>query len=244
MNIILKNLSDDIEAHVKLAGENEGSIFSVLPNEEKEITINSNEICFELEYKRDFTVYAEGTYKLDKLQDAFSNSIGNAIVQINNTYIVTELADGDVITLNDRAHYVPTTKNEAMYKCLPAIYYFGEAECEKAKVQVNHSVCTNRAEFLKLYKWIFRAININGWFRILKYIKQNKRQKRISDEKVITSTFQKLYDLDYKEREYQFKPLLVIADRLIENILSKLPKKLRLKAKEKIDNFKAEFDLV
>ncbi|MCM1284675.1 MAG: hypothetical protein NC213_08465 [Acetobacter sp.] len=244
MNIILKNLADDIEAVVKFDGENAGSIFSILPDEEKEITIISNEICFELEYKRDFSVYAEGTYKLDKLQDAFSNSIGNAIVQINNIYTVTDLTDGDIITLNDKAHYVPTTKRESRYKCLPAIYYFGEAECERAKIQVNHSICTNRNEFLKLYKWIFRAINLNGWFRILKYIKQNKRQKTISDETILTSTFQKLYELDYKERAYQFKPLLVITDKLIENILAKLPKKLRIKAKEKINKFKTDYDLI
>lgn len=79
---------------------------------------------------------------------------------------------------------------------------------------------------------------MSGTFRILRYSKQMKRHKKISSDSVLTKKFQELYSLPFEDREYQFKPLLVIFDRVIESILEKIPKKLRVKLQSKLDEFR------
>lgn len=233
MKIVFKNLSDEIGAVVLI----ENNEFSVAELSSYELETDKKEITFSVCYNRDFTLDTSND-KSDRISDWLSNSIGNLFVQIKNTYCVSDLLDGDVIELNERAHYVPTTKREAFYKCLPALYYFGEAECENASVEVVFSSALNRDGFISFYKKFLKILNLSGAFRILKYMKQIKRQKRISSDETLTKTFKSLYELSDEEREYQFQPIQVIFDRIADSILSKLPKKLRVKAAQKIERVK------
>ena len=244
MKIYFENQSCDLDAQVNIIQPIASNII-VDPLGKTEIDIDDKAIKFSLQYNRNFAVADDELMKNDsflekKINSSVFNSVGNMIVQIRNTYNVEDLMDDDIISLNDRAHYVPTTKKEAFYKCVPALYYFGQAECKNAKISVANSESTNRDGFLKFYKCFTAIMNLNGFFRIIKARKQMKRQKRISDSATLTKTFKLLYDLSPEEREYQFKPLLVIADRLIDNLLSKIPKRLRAKIKLKIDGLKEQ----
>lgn len=234
MKIAFKNLCDDVDA--KLSIDNKE--ITVSPLSSYEMEIDKNEITFSALYNRDFRIESGNDSKKDKIFGWITESLGNFIVQIKNTYRISDLLDGDVIELNEKAHYVPTTKKESFFKCLPALYYFAEAECENAAIEAVSSVSTNRYDFIKFYKRLLKLFNLKGWFKILKYNKQLKRQKRISSDETLTQTFNSLYKLPFEEREYQFKPLLVIADRMIDSMLSKLPKKLRVKAKDKVERVK------
>lgn len=234
MKIIFKNLCDDVDAILKIDGKE----FVVSPSSLYEMEIDKKEITFSVLYNRDFRIETGNDSKSDKVFGWITESMGNFIVQIKNTYRISDLLDGDVIELSEKAHYVPTTKKESFYKCLPALYYFAEAECENALTEVVSSQSTNREDFIKFYKKLLKLLNIKGWFKILKYKKQLKRQKRISSDETLSKTFKSLYELPFEEREYQFKPLLVVADRMIDSLLSKLPKKLRAKAGEKIERVK------
>ncbi|MFR5875694.1 MAG: hypothetical protein ACLUFN_04320 [Eubacterium sp.] len=234
MKIVFKNLSDDIDAFVAI-GSNE---FAVEKSSVYEFETNKTEVTFSVVYNRDFSADISDD-KDNKILNWITDSIGNLLVQIKNTYHISDLIDGDVIKLNERAHYVPTTKKEAFYKCLPALYYFGEAECENTAVEIVSSNAVNRDEFIKVYKKFLKVMNLSGVFRILKYKKQMKRQKRISSDKVLTDKFRSLYELSDEEREYQFQPVRVIFDRVVDSILSKLPKKLRAKVTQKIERVKA-----
>lgn len=233
MTITFKNLSDEVDA--VLAIDNDEILID--KSSVYEIETDKKEISFSVVFNRDFKLDTSGE-KSDKLSEWLGNSIGNFFVQIKNTYIVSGLLDGDIIELNERAHYVPATKREAFYKCLPALYYFGEAECENAGIDVVLSNAINRDEFVGFYKKFLRIFNLSGAFRILKYMKQIKRQKRISSDETLTKRFKELYQLSDEEREYQFRPIQVIFDRIIELMLSKLPKKLRAKAARKIEEVK------
>lgn len=234
MNITIKNLCDDVDA--KLTIDKREVVLSGLQS--YEFDVDKKEIILSVLYNRDFRVETGDDAKKDKIFGWISESIGNFIVQIKNTYRISNLADGDIIEVDEKAHYVPTTKKEAFYKCLPALYYFAQAECKNASTEIVSSQAINRDSFIKFYKRLLKLFNLNGWFRILKYKKQLKRQKRISSDDTLTQTFKSLYELPFEEREYQFKPLLVIADRMIDSMLSKLPKKLRAKASERIERVK------
>lgn len=234
MKITFKNLCDDVDATLTI----DGAQISVLPLSSYEAELDKKEITFSVFYNRDFRIETGKDIRTDKVFGWITESMGNFIVQIKNTYRVSDLLDGDVIELSEKAHYVPTTKKEAFFKCLPAMYYFAEAECEQAVIEAVSSQPTNRDDFIKFYKRLLKLFNLKGWFKILKYKQQLKRQKRISSDEMLTKIFQSLYELPYEEREYQFKPLLVIADRMIDSFLEKLPKKLRSKAKDKIERVK------
>lgn len=232
MRIVFENKSTDTNAILYI----NNTVETIMPNATVDCDIDSDAAVFSVVFDRDFNIESdENTNKLAKL---FLDNIGNLIVQIKNTYRVSRLADGDVIELFEKAHYVPTTKLEQLFNCVPALYYFAQAECEKAEVTVESSCAINHDEFIKTYKAIFRVLNLSGVFRILKYSKQMKRQKKISSDTVLTKKFQELYSLPYEDRAYQFKPLLVIFDRAIESVLEKIPKKLRAKLKSKLDEFR------
>lgn len=61
-----------------------------------------------------------------------------------------------------------------------------------------------------------------------------KRHKRISTDYVLTKTFKSLYSLSVEKRDYQFRPLRVIADKIIASIKEKIPNKLWKKISSKI----------
>lgn len=244
MKIYFENQSCDLEAEINIIHPTSLNII-VVPLGKTELEIDDKAIIFSLQYNRNFAVSEDELIENDsflgkKINTSVLNSIGNMIVQIRNTYNVEDLMEDDIISVNDRAHYVPVTKKEAFYKCVPALYYFGQAECRRAKISVVSSESTNREGFLKFYKCFTAIMNLSGYFRIIKAAKQMKKQKRISDSSTLTKTFKHLYGLSYEEREYQFKPLLVIVDRFIDNLLSKIPKRIRAKIKLKIDDFKAQ----
>lgn len=54
-------------------------------------------------------------------------------------------------------------------------------------------------------------------------------------------TFNELYSMSYDEREYQFQPIIVIFDRVVEAIFSKIkmPKRIKAKLLEKINRIKS-----
>lgn len=236
MKIIFKNLADDVDALVSV-GDREK--FSVSPLSDYELDINEKEISFSVYYERDFdTDISVG--ETDKIMKWLDFSVGNLIVQIKNTYRVSDLIDGDIIELNDRWHYVPTTKREAFYKCLPSVYYLSQAECENAEVEAVSAVAFNKDAYVKFYKKFLILMNLYGWFRIIKYKKQLKRQRRISSDECLTKTFQGLYEMSYDDREYQFQPIIVIFDRIVDAAFSKIrmPKKIKLKLQNRIDIIK------
>lgn len=146
MKIYFENKSAEITAVLSI-----NDIFeTLLPGEKFGYEVNSNSVVFSVVYNRDFTVKTDE--KAGRIADLFFNNIGNLIVQIKNTYKIDNLADGDTVELYEKAHYVPTTKREAVFKCVPAPYYFGQAECEKAQISIDRSVAINHDKFIKTYK--------------------------------------------------------------------------------------------
>ena len=112
MKIYFENKSKDLGAEVTF---NDNSILNVPFGLSKEFEINENNITFSVKYVRDFTFGYQIAPKVDgkitdqitnKLTEKAINSIGNAIVQIVNTYKISDLNDGSVIEVNDRAHYL------------------------------------------------------------------------------------------------------------------------------------------
>ncbi len=241
MKVIFKNLSTDLSCIVKIKSRDE---FEVQTLSEKIVDIEGPELVFYVKYIRDFTFgyqpQPKGTGKLqDKITDIVTektiNSIGNAVVQIVNTYKISDLKDGAVIEINDRAHYVATSGIHAFFNCFPALLYFGQAECFSGKVEVLSSVCINRPDFISLYKLIYRIINLHGFiFNFVKYKVQIDWQRKVSSNNYLTLTFQKLYALPYNEREYQFKPLKVLGDRFLKFIKGKTPKRVYNKLVTKV----------
>ena len=146
--------------------------------------------------------------------------------------------DGSVIEVNDRAHYLSAEGLDAIFNCFPALYYFGQAECENAEIEIVSSVAVNRPEFISLYKFIYRTINLHGlFFNIIKYKVQINRQRNISSKNYLTMKFRKLYSLPLSEREYQFKPITVLTDKFLSFIKGKLPKRIYNKLVRKFKNY-------
>ncbi len=235
MKICFENRADDVNAILTIGD----IVETVFPESKFDYETDDNSVVFSVVYDRDFVFKTDE--KTDRLTKLLFDNIGNLIVQIKNTYKVSDLADGDTVELYEKAHYVPTTKREAFWRCIPALYYFAQAECEGAVVSVEGSAAANQAKFIKAYKAVLKVLNLNGWFRILRYIKQMKRQKKICSDKVITEKFQELYAMSFDDRAYQFKPLLVIFDRMVDSVLDKIPKKIRLKLKGKLDEIRQLF---
>ncbi len=244
MKICFENKSKDLGAEIAFADK---SVLNIPPNSPKDIEINEDNITFSVKYVRDFTFGYQYIPKVDgKLTDQLTNkltekaikSIGNAIVQIVNTYKISGLNDGSVIKVNDRAHYLSAEGIDAIFNCFPALYYFGQAECENAEIEIVSSVAMNRPEFISLYKLIYRTINLHGlFFNIIKYKVQINRQRKISSGNYLTMKFRKLYSLPFSEREYQFKPITVLTDKFLNFIKGKLPKRIYNKLVRKFKNY-------
>ena len=244
MKICFENKSKDLGAEIIF---NDNSVLNIPPGSPKEFEINENNITFSVKYVRDFTFGYQFTPKADgKLTDQLTNkltekaikSIGNAIVQIVNTYKISGLKDDSVIEVNDRAHYLSAEGLDAIFNCFPALYYFGQAECENAEIEVLSSVSTNRPAFISLYKFIYRTINLHGlFFNIIKYKVQINRQRKISSTNYLTMKFRKLYNLPFSEREYQFKPITVLTDKFLNFIKGKLPKRIYNKLVRKFKRY-------
>lgn len=244
MKIYFENKSKDLGAEITFQDK---SVLNISPNSLKENEINEDNITFSVKYVRDLTFGYQFIPKVDakltdRLADKFAEkavkSIGNAIVQIVNTYKINGLNDGSVIVVNDRAHYLSAEGFDALFNCFPALYYFGQAECENAKIEVVSSVAVNRPEFISLYKLIYRTINLHGlFFNIIKYKVQINRQRKISSMKFLTMKFRKLYNLPLSEREYQFKPLTVLTDKFLDFIKGKLPKRIYNKLVRKFKKY-------
>ncbi len=235
MKICFENRADDVNALLTVGD----IVETILPESKFDYETDDNYVVFSVVYDRDFVFKTDE--KTDRLTKLLFDNIGNLIVQIKNTYKISDLADGDTVELYEKAHYVPTTRREAFWRCIPALYYFAQAECEGAVMGVEGSAAANQAKFIKAYKAVLKVLNLNGWFRILRYLKQMKRQKKICSDRVITEKFQELYAMSFDDRAYQFKPLLVIFDRMVDSVLDKIPKKLRLKLKGKLDEIRQLF---
>ena len=244
MKIYFENKSKDLGAEITF---NDNSILNVPFGSSKEFEIKENNITFSVKYVRDFTFGYQFAPKVDgKITDQITNkltekaikSIGNAIVQVVNTYKISDLNDGSVIEVNDRAHYLSAEGLDAIFNCFPALYYFGQAECENAEIEIVSSVAVNRPEFISLYKFIYRTINLHGlFFNIIKYKVQINRQRNISSKNYLTMKFRKLYSLPLSEREYQFKPITVLTDKFLSFIKGKLPKRIYNKLVRKFKNY-------
>ena len=244
MKICFENKSKDLCAEIIF--EDKSSI-NILPNSTKEAETSEDSVTFSVKYIRDFTFGYQFAPKVDgKFTDQLTNkltekaikSMGNAIVQIVNTYKVSKLKDSSVIEVNDRAHYLSAEGFDAIFNCFPALYYFGQAECENAEIEVVSSVSINRPEFISLYKLIYRTINLRGlFFNIIKYKVQINRQRKISSANYLTLKFGKLYALPLNEREYQFKPITVLADKFLNFIKGKLPKRIYNKLVRKFKKY-------
>ena len=244
MKICFENKSNDLGAEIIFSDK---SILNIPPNSTKEFEINEDNITFSVKYVRDFTFGYQFTPKVDgKITDQLTNkltekaikSMGNAIVQIVNTYKISGLNGGSVIEVNDRAHYLSAEGLDAIFNCFPALYYFGQAECENAEIEIVSSVAVNRPEFISLYKFIYRTINLHGFFfNVIKYKVQINRQRRISSKDYLTIKFKKLYSLPLSEREYQFKPITVLTDKFLNFIKGKLPKRIYNKLVRKFKKY-------
>lgn len=247
MKIYFDNKSKDLEAEIILEDK---SVLRISPNSPNEIELNDNNITFSVKYVRDFTFGLKNVNQADgkitnqikdKITEKAIKSIGNAIVQVVNTYKINGLKDGSVVEVNDRAHYLSAEGIYGLFGCFPALYYFGQAECENAEIEVVSSVCINRPAFISLYKLIYRTINLHGFlFDFVKYKVQINRQRKISGTNYLTMKFKKLYSLSFEERDYQFKSVTVLIDKFKAFIKGKLPKRIYRKLERR---FKRYFNL-
>ncbi len=244
MRIYFENKSKDLGAEIIFKDK---SNLNILPNSPKAFEINEDNVTFSVKYVRDFTFGYKFIPKVDgNIKDAITEkitrkaveSIGNTIVQVVNTYRISCLGEGSVIVVNDRAHYLSAEGIDGFLGCFPALYYFGQAECEAARVEVVSSVAMNRPEFISVYKFIYRTINLHGlFFNIIKYKVQINRQRKISDTNYLTFKFRKLYALPSEDREYQFKPVTVLTDKFLNFIKGKLPKRIYNKLVRKLKRY-------
>ena len=246
MKIYFENKSKDLGAEIIFEDK---SILNIPPNSSKVFEIAEDNFTFSVKYTRDFTFGYNNNYipKVDsnikdviteKITQKAINSIGNAIVQVVNTYKISGLKDCFVIEVNDRAHYLSAEGLDAIFNCFPALYYFGQAECENGEIEIVSSVAMNRPEFISLYKLIYRTINLHGlFFNIIKYKVQINRQRHISGTNYLTLKFRKLYALPLNEREYQFKPITVLTDKFLNFIKGKLPKRIYNKLVRKFKKY-------
>ena len=127
MKICFENKSKDLGAEIAFADK---SVLNIPPASQKEFEINEDVVTFSVKYVRDFTFGYQFIPKVDgkitdRLADKFAEkavkSIGNAIVQVVNTYKISGLNDGSVIQVNDRAHYLSAEGIDAFFGCFPAI---------------------------------------------------------------------------------------------------------------------------
>ena len=244
MKIYFENKSRDLGAEIIFEDK---SILNIPPDSPRSLDISGDNVTFSVKYVRDFTFGYSYIPKVDgnikeaiteKITQKAINAIGNAIVQIVNTYKVSGLTEGSVIAVNDRAHYLSADGIYSLFGCFPALYYFGQAECENGVIEVVKSVATNRPGFISLYKWVYRTINLHGFlFNIVKYKVQINRQRKISSSDYLTAKFRKLYALPLEEREYQFKPVTVLTDKLLSFIKGKLPKRIYNKLVRKFKRY-------
>ena len=236
MKIVFKNFADDIDASVAIESKDFVSIGNC---SEYETEIDGREIVFSVFYNRNFDLDIPFE-KTDKFTKWLDLSVGHLIVQVKNTYRVSNLKNGDVIELKDKWHYVPPTSTEAFFKCLPSVYYLGAAECNGAEIESVSAIAVNEESYKKFYKKFLVLMNLSGFFRIIKYNKQLKSKKRSASQKQLTKTFKQIYELSVDERAYQFQPIRVIFDRVVDIMLSKIvmPKKIKLKIQQKIDMIK------
>ena len=244
MKIYFENKSSDLGAELVFEDER---ILNIPPNSQRSLDISGDNVTFSVKYVRDFTFGYSYIPKVDgnikeaiteKITQKAINSIGNAIIQAVNTYKVSGLTEGSVIAVNDRAHYLSAEGIDSLFGCFPALYYFGQAECENGVVEVVKSVATNRPGFISLYKWVYRTINLHGFlFNIVKYKVQINRQRKISSSDFLTAKFRKLYALPLEEREYQFKPVTVLTDKFLDFIKGKLPKRIYNKLVRKFKRY-------
>ena len=244
MKIYFENKSRDLGAEIIFEDK---SILNIPPDSPRSLDISGDNVTFSVKYVRDFTFGYSYIPKVDgnikeaiteKITQKAINAIGNAIVQIVNTYKVSGLTEGSVIAVNDRAHYLSADGIYSLFGCFPALYYFGQAECENGVIEVVKSVATNRPGFISLYKWVYRTINLHGLlFNIIKYKVQINRQRKISSSDYLTAKFRKLYALPLEEREYQFKPVTVLTDKLLSFIKGKLPKRIYNKLVRKFKRY-------
>lgn len=244
MKIYFDNKSKDLEAEIIFEDK---SILNIPPDSPRDFEISDNNITFSVKYIRDFTFGYKYIPKVDgnikdviteKITKKAINSIGNAIIQVVNTYKLNGLKDGSAIEVNDRAHYLSAEGVDGLFGCFPALYYFGQAECENAEIEVVSSVAFNRPEFISLYKFVYRTINLHGiFFNIIKYKVNINRQRNISSKNYLTMKFRKLYALSREEREYQFKPIAVLTDKFLDFIKGKLPKRIYNKLVRKFKKY-------
>lgn len=244
MKICFENKSKDLGAQIIFEDK---STLNIPPNSSRSFEIKDDNITFSVKYLRDFTFgyqyvpNVDGNIKAvisEKITQKAINSIGNAIVQIVNTYKVSDLTENSVITVNDRAHYLSAEGIEGLLGCFPALYYFGQAECENAEIEVVSSVAINRPDFISLYKFIYRTINLHGlFFNIIKYKVNINRQRNISSKSYLTMKFRKLYALPLSERDYQFKPVTVLNDKFLNFVKGKLPKRIYNKLVRKLKRY-------
>lgn len=244
MKIYFDNKSKDLEAEIILEDK---SVLRISPNSPKEIELNDNNITFSVKYVRDFTFGLKNVNQADgkitnqikdKITERAIKSIGNAIIQVVNTYKISGLKDGSAIEVNDRAHYLSAEGIYGFFGCFPALYYFGQAECENAEIVVLSSTATNRPGFISLYKLIYRTINLHGiFFNVIKYKVQINRHRKISKSDFITMKFKELYSLPLSERDYQFKPVTVLTDKFLNFIKGKLPKRIYNKLVRKFKKY-------
>ncbi len=244
MKIYFENKSKDLNAVIILADK---SVLNISPASSKEFEIEGNNIVFSVKYVRDFdfgyrfTSQIDGTLKkqiTNKLTEKAVKSVSNSIVNVVNTYKISDLNNGSIIEVNDRAHYVSAEGIDALFNCFPSLYYFGQAECENSKIEIVSSVAVNRPEFISLYKLIYRTINLHGlFFNVIKYKVQINRQRKISSKNYLIIKFRKLYSLPLTERDYQFKPLTVLTDKFLDFIKGKLPKRIYNKLLRKLKRY-------
>ncbi len=244
MKICFENKSKDLGAEIVFGDK---SVLNIPFSSSKEFDVNEDNITFSVKYVRDFTFGYQFVPKVDgkltdqladKLAEKAVKSIGNAVVQVVNTYKISGLNDGSIIEVNDRAHYLSAEGIDAIFNCFPALYYFGQAECENAEIEVVSSIAMNRPEFISLYKLIYRTINLHGlFFNIIKYKVQINRQRKISSSNYLTLKFRKLYSLSLSEREYQFKPITVLTDKFLNFLKGKLPKRIYNKLVRKFKRY-------
>ena len=244
MKICFENKSSDLGAEIIF---DDKSTLNIPANSSRSFELVGDDITFSVKYVRDFTFGYSYIPKVDgnikdviaeKITQKAVNAIGNAIVQVVNTYKISDLKADSVIMVNDRAHYLSTEGFDSLFGCFPALYYFGQAECENGVIEVVKSVAINRPEFISLYKWVYRTINLHGLlFNIVKYKVQINRQRKISSSDYLTTKFRKLYALPLEEREYQFKPVTVLTDKFLSFIKGKLPKRIYNKLVRKFKRY-------
>lgn len=241
MKIIFSNISKDLDV---LLSFKDGSAFTVPYGSVKAFEIQGDSIAFAVKYQRDFTMgyqyipHDDGKIKsmvTDKITEKAMESIGNTLVQIENTYKAYNLTENAVIELNDRCNYLSPSGLEGFMGCFPALYYFGQAECKEGNIKVLSSVAFNRPGFLSFYKFVYRTIDLKGpFFDFIKYKVQIDRQRKISSTEYLTGKFNEFYSMSFADRDYQFKPITVLTDKFIKFIKNKLPKRIRKKLAKKL----------